>query len=189
MVLLLRFYALRISDVATLERERVQNGQIYLHALKNGAAIWLPLYPEVKHALECLPLPRGAAQDCQYFFWNGLSDREGHIKTVVASLQSVFRKSGVVNAHAHRFRHTLATEILVRGGTIEDAANILGDSPATIRKHYAKWSVAYRERTVELFSRVHQNEFGTYLAHDTFSIVNPLYSTDKMVLEVGVEPT
>ena len=47
----------------------------------------------------------------------------------------VFRKSGVKDAHVHRFRHTLATEVLVSRGSIEDAANILGDSPAIIRKH------------------------------------------------------
>jgi site-specific recombinase XerD len=77
MVLLVRFYALRISDVATLERERVSNGRVYLHALKNGAAIWLPLYPEVKHALECLPLPRGAALDCRYF--SGMASATGKV--------------------------------------------------------------------------------------------------------------
>ena len=61
MVLLLRFYGLRISDVATLERGRVKHGQIFLHALKNGAAIWLPLYPEIAMALECVRY-RGAPQ-------------------------------------------------------------------------------------------------------------------------------
>lgn len=141
-ILLLRFYGLRVSDLATLARHRVKADHIYLHALKNGAPIWLPVYPEVSHALNCLPLPQGAAPDCKYFFWTGNGSREGHIKTVDRTLQAVFRKSGVERAHAHRFRHTLATEVLVKGGTIEDAANILGDSPATIEKYYAKWSVA-----------------------------------------------
>jgi hypothetical protein len=50
---------------------------------------------------------------------------------------------GVYEAAAacpHRFRHTLATEVLEVGGTIEEAADILGDSEAIIRKHYVKWS-------------------------------------------------
>jgi integrase len=42
----------------------------------------------------------------------------------------------VPRAHAHRFRHTLATEILENGGSIEDAAEVLGNSPNIIRKHY-----------------------------------------------------
>ncbi len=59
----------------------------------------------------------------------------------------MFAKSGVRDAQAHRFRHTLATQILVAGGTIEDSANILGESPEIIRKHYAKWSTKYQRRT------------------------------------------
>ena len=165
MILLMRFYGLRVSDVATLAKDRIRGDHIFLHALKNGAVLWLPVYSEVKQTLDCLPLPKGAGADCRYFFWTGAGSREGHIKTVDRTLQAVFQESGVPNAHAHRFRHTLTTEILVKGGTIEDAANILGDSPATIRKYYAKWSVAYQARTVEIMQRVH----GTPVAHRKIS--------------------
>jgi site-specific recombinase XerD len=185
MILLMRFYGLRVSDVATLERDRVKGNQIYLHALKNGQAIWLPLYAEVWMALECLPIPRGAEADCKYFFWTGAGSRDGHIKTVDETLKSVFTKSGVEHAHAHRFRHTLTTEILVKGGTIEDAANILGDSPAVIRRYYAKWSVAYQSRTVEILQRVH----GTSVAHTESTFRSPAFSIVGLVPEVGLEPT
>ena len=43
MVLLMRFYGLRVSDVATLRKDRVRNDHLFLHAVKNGAVIWLPL--------------------------------------------------------------------------------------------------------------------------------------------------
>src|SRR5208283_5440087 len=76
----------------------------------------------------------------------------------------MFRASGVRDAHAHRFRcHTLATEIFIKGGTIEDCANILDDSPEIFRKHYAKWSPEHQRRTVDILSRVH----GTYTAQRT----------------------
>jgi integrase len=58
MILLMRYYGLRVSDVATLRRDRIQGDQILLHAVKNGATLWLPLYPDVRHALECVPSPR-----------------------------------------------------------------------------------------------------------------------------------
>jgi len=56
------------------------------------------------------------------------------------TLAAVFRKSGVKNAHAHRYRHTLATRLLEQGATFEQVADILGNSPAVVRKHYGKWS-------------------------------------------------
>src|SRR6516164_5044248 len=172
MILLMRYYALRVSDVATLRRDRIQGDQILLHAVKNGATLWLPLYADVKRALECVPLPEGASAETEYFFWSGLGARDGHIKTVVRTLKAVFTKSGVAKAHAHRFRHTLATEILVKGGSIEDAANILGDSPEIIRKHYMKWSREFQIRTEAILARVH----GTYTARENFAPANPVFA-------------
>jgi integrase len=185
MILLMRYYGLRISDVATLRRDRIQGSQIMLHAVKNGATVWLPLYSDVLRALECVPLPKGVSAETEYFFWSGAGARDGHIKTVVRTLQAVFVKSGVANAHAHRFRHTLATEILVKGGSIEDAANILGDSPEIIRKHYMKWSREYQRRTEAIMARVH----GTYTARENFAPVNPVIAANTLVLEEGVEPS
>ena len=52
----------------------------------------------------------------------------------------MFKKSGVQAAHAHRYRHTLATRLLEQGATFEEIADVLGNSPAIVRKHYGKWS-------------------------------------------------
>jgi hypothetical protein len=40
------------------------------------------------------------------------------------------------------------------GGTLEEAADILGDSEAIIRKHYAKWSSGRQARISELLARI-----------------------------------
>ena len=71
------------------------------------------------------------------------------------SLDSVFRRAGVENARSHRFRHTLATEILTKGGTEQDVADILGISPAIVRKHYAKWSLGRQKRVINIMRAVH----------------------------------
>ena len=57
-------------------------------------------------------------------------------------------------AHAHRFRHTLATELLGSGATFEDVADILGNSPAIVRKHYGKWCPARQNRIDALMDSV-----------------------------------
>jgi hypothetical protein len=105
-------------------------------------------------ALERLPLPEGEAES-PYYFWTGTSDLMSVKKGIWRTLNSVFRLSKVNAAHPHRFRHTLATEILVAGGTIEDVANILGDSPEIVRKHYMKWTPEYQERTIRVLDAVH----------------------------------
>lgn len=71
------------------------------------------------------------------------------------TLDAVFKKSGVAHAHAHRFRHTLATELLGHGASFEDVADILGNSPEIVRKHYGKWSPARQARIDDLMEKVH----------------------------------
>jgi integrase len=62
------------------------------------------------------------------------------VKAAWRTLDAVFTRSGVVGAHAHRFRHALASDLLGKSGSIEKVAGILGDSPAIIRRYYAKWT-------------------------------------------------
>jgi len=158
MVLLFRHTALRISDVATFSRDRIRNGEVYLRTLKNGKVVKLPLHPELKKALDVVPLPRGATGACRYYFWSGNGTTRALTRDITRTMKAVFKESAVPQAHSHRFRHTLATEILgVPGGTFEDVADVLGISPSIARKHYAKWSRQRQDRV----SKVMQSVFGS----------------------------
>ena len=50
---------------------------------------------------------------------------------------------------------------------MEDAASILADSPATIRRHYAKWTAEYQARQDRIIRTVH----GTNLAQTEEQVV------------------
>ena len=112
-VLTMRYTALRISDVATLEKNRVRAGEILLRTTKNGKPVKLPVHPDLQTALDILPIPRGAdGPDCPYYFWSGHGDARTFVRDVTRTMGTVFKASGVPGACSHRFRHTLATEVL-----------------------------------------------------------------------------
>ena len=73
-------------------------------------------------------------------------------------MAAVFLRSGVPGAKSHRFRHTLATELLERGGSMQDVADVLGISIKVAERHYAKWSAGRQERIDRLMAEVHQGD-------------------------------
>ena len=159
MILTLRYTALRIGDVAMLSKDRLSREggrwRIFMRTEKSGKPVFLPIPRELKDALDCVPFPRGAEKDCRHYFWNGISSERTMKDIADRSLSAVFKASMVPRAHAHRFRHTLATELLGSGASFEDVADILGNSPEIVRKHYAKWSPARQARIDDLMERVH----------------------------------
>jgi site-specific recombinase XerD len=167
MMLLLRYTALRISDVAMLERNRIRDSEIFVRTTKNGKAVRLPVHPDLKAALDILPVPRDAeGPDCRYFFWSGHGSQRAFVRDVTRTMATVYQASGVPGACSHRFRHTLATEILEIGGSIEEAADILGDLPRIVEKHYAKWSAGRQARISALLTRL-WHTYGTEKTDDS----------------------
>ncbi len=138
--------ALGLCEVATAVGHGVKNGRIVLHTLKTGELVDLPLWPESLAALNALPVPRGTEGAPRHYFWNGKTSRRCVVGIAERTLAAVFKASGVPSAHAHRFRHTLATKLLGMGASDQEVADVLGNSPAIVRKHYAKWSRARQQR-------------------------------------------
>jgi site-specific recombinase XerD len=73
-----------------------------------------------------------------------MASRRAVVGIAERTLAAVFKKSEVKDAHAHRYRHALATRLLERGATFEQVADILGNGPEVVRKHYSKWSQGRR---------------------------------------------
>ncbi|MGA7159109.1 MAG: tyrosine-type recombinase/integrase [Acidobacteriaceae bacterium] len=171
-ILVLRYTALRIGDVAVLRHDHItmENGRwlIFLRATKNNKPVFLPIPSQMKEALDAVPVARKATPGCPYYFWSGTTKVKSIVSVVGECVSAVFKKSGVPKAHAHRFRHTLATELLGAGASFEEVADILGDSVEVINKHYAKWSLARQARVSDLMVRVHGDVdwSGRYSAQD-----------------------
>jgi integrase len=81
-----------------------------------------------------LPHPQGAAENNRRYFSKDAANLRSLVKGAWRTMAAVFRQAGVMHAHPHRFRHTLASELLGKGGSLGELAAILGDSAATISR-------------------------------------------------------
>jgi len=153
LVLLLRYSGLRIQDAVTLARDRIADGRLFLYTAKTGTPVYLPLPGFVVEALDRAPTSK------RYFFWTGDSKPESVTKNWQNSLRELFRTACVAKGHAHRFRDTVAVDMLMAGVPIERVSVLLGHSSVRVtEKYYAPWVRARQAQLEEDVRRVWQKD-------------------------------
>lgn len=83
----------------------------------------------------------------RYFFWTGSSKPKTAITDWQEKLARLCALTKVEAGHAHRFRDTFATELLLAGVPLERVSILLGHSSIRItERHYAPWVRARQEQ-------------------------------------------
>jgi integrase/recombinase XerD len=136
---LLLYTGLRITDAATLQKERLDNGRILLYTQKTGRPVWLPIPKDLIAELEPIPGP-------DFFASPGGSSRGETVSDYWRDqIHKVLTHVGITGT-PHRFRHTLAVNMLNHGSSIEDVALVLGNSPQIVALHYSTFVTSRQER-------------------------------------------
>ena len=160
-VFVMRFGGLAIEDAATLTRDRVVNGRLFLYRAKTGVNVYVKLPKFMAQPLEDLPLYGG-----RYFFWNRQKP-DSKPATATGNWRRQLRKllhlAGVTKpskwAISHAFRDTFAVEFLLSGGSMEELQVLLGHkSIQTTQDHYAPFDQSRAKKLDDAMDRVNAME-------------------------------
>jgi len=139
-VMLLRYTGLRIRDAVLLRENEFGKGGIMGQTRKVGNGVRLPIESHLEHLLHSLPKIGDG-----YVFTSGLGKAKSGVADWQRSLAKLFELAGISHGHAHRFRHTMAVNLLSKGVAVNHVAAILGNSPAVVERHYSAWIPARQE--------------------------------------------
>lgn len=134
-LLLLRYSGLRVGDAASCAVDRLIGNRLFLYTQKTGVPVYIALPQFVVDALNVCP-----RKSTMYWFWTGIGSKS----TLTGNWRRTFRRlceiAGVKDGHPHRFRDTLAVELLLEGVPMERVSVPLGHSSVKItERHYAPW--------------------------------------------------
>ncbi len=126
-----------------LEVARIKGNRLFLYTQKTGVPMHTILPDFVVGALQSMPHTSEG-----HFFWSG----RGKLDSAVRSWQSRFRKlfklANITHGHAHRFRDTLAVELLLAGVPIERVSVLLGHQNVRVtEKYYNPWVYARQQQS------------------------------------------
>jgi site-specific recombinase XerD len=144
------FTGLRISDVVRLPTKALdlQAGKLIIKTQKRGKIVSLAIHPELKLAIEkYLPTRNEAQCGAPYLFstYNGKP-----ALSLDAYLRRIFKRCGIANGHAHRFRDTFAVRLLAQGASLYDISKMMGINMTTAERHYAPYVSELQERAARL---------------------------------------
>jgi integrase/recombinase XerD len=132
---------LRIGDASLLKTSHLIENRLYLQTTKAGTPVHILLPPDLVAELKAIT-PKGG-----YLFLIGESDNPHTASNLWRRrIKRMCKDAKISPDHPHRFRHTLAADLLMRGASVEDVAAILGNSPTIVIKHYSQWIRGRQER-------------------------------------------
>ena len=144
--LLLRHTGFRGSDAVKLTwaEIRLEKKEIERMTQKRKKLVTIPIHAELLFALES-EFERRSPQpgDRVLTLSNGSPLRRPRLYGKMLALGA---RAGVAQSNPHRFRDTLAVDLLCAGLGIYDVAAMLGDTVETVEGHYAPFVPALRER-------------------------------------------
>lgn len=140
-LLTLRRTGLRIGDASLLKTSQFDGERIHLYTTKAGVPVSIKVPPQLASLLKKIPQTAG------YFFLWGESTHVHSVSNLWRRrIKAMCKAVGVMPDHPHRFRHSLAADLLMKGASVEDVAAILGNSPAIVIKHYSQWIRGRQDR-------------------------------------------
>ena len=145
--LLLRWTGLRGSDAVKLTWGEVNlsTKEIDRITQKRRKRVVLPIHSELLFALE-LERDRCHPQPTERVLLNPATGKPMTRPRLYERIQSLGRRADVPTARPHRFRDTLAVDMLNRGANPYDVAKMLGDTIETVERYYMPFVKELRER-------------------------------------------
>jgi integrase len=145
--LLLRWTGLRGSDAVRLTWDDIdwQAREINRLTQKRKIRVVLPVHQELFFALET-EKDRRQPDCCARVLVNPQTGKPMTRPRLYQRMLALGKRAGVSDAHPHRYRDSFAVDMLVRGASPYDVAKLLGDTVATVEKHYAPFVKELRDR-------------------------------------------
>jgi len=151
--LLLRWTGLRGGDAVALTWQEIRLDREELERVtqKRRKKVIVPLNVELLFALEAKharikPLPTDRV------LLNPATNLPMTRPRLYQRMLALGTRAGVPTAHPHRFRDTLAVDMLARGASPYDVAKVLGDTIDTVERHYTPFVKELRERVRTLLN-------------------------------------
>ena len=176
---------MRRGEILTLKWNQIRNGFIYLQKTKTKESRQIPINKDLETLLTRLkaqgpssnvfdlsgkPLDQPAPQtDCVFTY------RGKPVKNIKKAFQRAVDRAGIEDFKFHDLRHTFASQLIMKGGSIKDVQELLGHKTMTMTLRYAHLADDHKKTAVNLLNGLTASDSGS--RHDSVTVQKPVTST------------
>jgi len=133
---------MRKGEILSLKWSQIRNGFIYLHETKPKEARQIPVNALFKK------IRREQHLTSEYVF----TYQGKHVDFVKTSFNAAVKRTDIVDFRFHDLRHTFASQLIMKGGTLKDVQELLGHSTMTMTLRYAHLTQEHKKKAVNLLN-------------------------------------
>lgn len=137
---------MRKGEILGLRWEQIRNGFIYLDKTKTSEPRQIPINDTLDMLFKRIRQKQHLIS--RYVF----TYRGKRVDSVKTSFNSAVKRAGIVDFTFHDLRHTFASQLLMKGGTLKDVQELLGHKTMTMTLRYAHLTQEHKKKAVNLLN-------------------------------------
>jgi len=137
---------MRRGEILSLKWSQIRNGFIYLEKTKTKERREIPINDTLAQIFKEIRREQGLTSEYVFTY------AKRSISKVDRSFRGALRRAGIEDFKFHDLRHTFASHVLMRGGTLKDVQELLGHKTMTMTLRYAHLSQEHKKKAVNLLN-------------------------------------
>lgn len=137
---------MRKGEILNLKWDQIRDGQIYLTETKTNEARQVPINDDLSAVFKQIRKKHHLTSE-YVFTYQGK-----RVDSVKVGFNAAVKRAGVTDFRFHDLRHTFASQLIMKGGSIKDVQEILGHKTMTMTLRYAHLSQEHKKKAVNLLN-------------------------------------
>ena len=174
---------MRRGEILSLNWSQIHNGFIYLDKTKTMEPRQVPVNDTLEALFKKIRKENGLKSNHVFLYDGQLVDAKTGktrkpnatpkpVTEVKNSFGSALKKAGIVDFRFHDLRHTFASQLLMKGGTLKDVQEILGHKTMTMTLRYSHLTQEHKKKAVNLLNGLTASKDEKGLCHKTVTFSN-----------------
>ncbi|RJQ56456.1 MAG: site-specific integrase [Desulfobacteraceae bacterium] len=148
---------MRKGEILRLKWDQIRNGFIYLREdTKSKKAREIPINDDMDALFKRIRKQQHLTSKNVFNYY--VETKDGHkvrgssIKDISRSFRSACTRAGIHDFHFHDLRHTFASHVIMKGGSLKDVQELLGHSSMAMTLRYSHLSQQHKRNAVNLLN-------------------------------------